>query len=56
MNDQAKKRLHDAMAACRAIQQFTDGRSFAEYEQDLMLRSAVERQLEIIGDPYRRNM
>lgn len=50
MNEKTKKRLHDALVACRAIQQFADERSFAAYERDLMLRSAVERQLEIIGE------
>ncbi len=45
-----KKRLLDALTACRAIQSFVAGRTFDEYEQDLMLRSAVERQFEIIGE------
>ena len=50
MTNHTKKRLHDALTAGRAVQQFTDGRSFSEYEGDLMMRSAVERQLEIIGE------
>ena len=29
---------------------FTAGKSFDEYEQDVMLRAAVERQFEIIGE------
>jgi uncharacterized protein with HEPN domain len=45
-----KKRLLDALNACRAIQSFVADRTFAEYEQNLMLRSAVERQFEIIGE------
>ncbi len=50
MNERTKKRLHDALTACHAVQEFAEGRTLAEYEQDLMLRSAVERQLEIIGE------
>jgi uncharacterized protein with HEPN domain len=50
MNEKTKKRLHDALAACRALREFVEGRTLAEYEQHLMLRSAVERQLEIIGE------
>ena len=30
--------------------QFTEGKSFSEYEQDIMLRSAVERQFITIGE------
>ena len=29
---------------------FTSDAAFREYEEDLMLRSAVERQLEVIGE------
>ena len=29
---------------------FVDGKAFAEYEADAMLKSAVERQFEIIGE------
>ena len=36
--------------AARLVSQFTEGISFAEYEQDIMLRSAVERQFIIIGE------
>lgn len=42
--------LWDARAAADAIVGFTHGRSFDEYLSDLMLRSAVERQFEIIGE------
>ncbi len=50
MKPTLKKRLLDALEACRAIQGFVAGRTFADYERDLMLRSAVERQFEIIGE------
>jgi len=36
--------------ACRALEQFVEARTFDEYEQNLMLRSVVERQLEVIGE------
>jgi len=42
-----KKRLLDALNACRAIQSFVADRTFAEYEQNLMLRSAVERMINL---------
>lgn len=54
MNDETRKRLLDALAACRAIEQFVAGREFNAYEQYLMLRSAVERQLEIVGEALSR--
>lgn len=50
MKTPLKKRLLDALNACRAIQSFVANRTFAEYEQNQMLRSAVERQFEIIGE------
>lgn len=50
MTDEVKKRLLDAYGACDAIQQFIGNIDFATYESDLLLRSAVERQLEIIGE------
>ena len=39
--------LFDMLTAARAVQSFVAKRSFAEYETDLLLRSAVERQVEI---------
>ncbi len=50
MKPTLKKRLLDALEACRAIQGFLAGRVFTDYERNLMLRSAVERQFEIIGE------
>jgi uncharacterized protein with HEPN domain len=49
-----KKRLLDALNACRAIQSFVADRTFSEYERNLMLRSAVERQFEIVGEALHR--
>ena len=50
MKPTLKKRLLDALEACRAIQGFVTSQTFADYERNLMLRSAVERQFEIIGE------
>ncbi len=50
MTDAVKKRLLDALHACQAIRDFTSEIEFAEYDRDLMVRSAVERQLEIAGE------
>ena len=36
--------------AGRRVLEFTRGRTFADYRSDVLLRSAVERQFEIIGE------
>ena len=46
--------LHDMLRAADAIIEFTGGRSFDHYTEDLMLRSAVERQFEILGEAMSR--
>lgn len=46
----AAKLVWDAKAAADRIARFTAGRSFADYLADEILRSAVERQFEIIGE------
>jgi uncharacterized protein with HEPN domain len=46
-------RLLDMLNAARAVQAFIAGRTFADYQADLLLRSAVERQIEIIGEAAR---
>jgi uncharacterized protein with HEPN domain len=46
--------LWDMLTAAQAVRDFVAARSFEDYEQDLMLRSAVERQIEIIGEAARR--
>jgi len=45
--------LWDMLTAARAVVEFIRGRTFEEYERYLLLRSAVERQIEIIGDAAR---
>lgn len=43
--------LWDAKTAADNILQFTRDRSLDAYRSDVLLRSAVERQFEIIGEP-----
>ncbi|CAN5499082.1 DUF86 domain-containing protein [soil metagenome] len=50
MTNEARKRLLDAISACEAISEFVAGKDFSAYENDRLLRSAVERQFEIIGE------
>jgi hypothetical protein len=50
MTNEAKKRLLDVINACAAIAEFVAGKDFTVYEANRMLRSAVERQFEIIGE------
>ena len=45
--------LMDMMTAARAVRSFVAGRTFERYLDDLMFRSAVERQVEIIGEAAR---
>jgi len=47
------KYLFDILQACRLLEEFTSGKSLADFERDAMLRSAVERQFEIIGEALR---
>lgn len=48
------KCLLDALTACRAIMSFTTGKSLDTYTSDLLLRSGVERQFEIMGEAFNR--
>jgi uncharacterized protein with HEPN domain len=50
MTNEVKKRLLDAVNAGGAIAEFVAGKTFAAYENDRLLRSAVERQFKIIGE------
>lgn len=42
--------LWDALTAVHRIQEFVDARTWSDYADDLLLRSAVERQFEIAGE------
>lgn len=48
--EQAAKYLWDARRAAERVARFTAGRDLAGYLADEMLRAAVERQFEIIGE------
>jgi uncharacterized protein with HEPN domain len=45
-----KSLLWDAHEAAEVIAAVTAGKNFAEFDGDIVLRSAVERQFEIIGE------
>jgi len=51
-NDRAAKYVWDARRAAERIAHFTSGRTCDDYLGDEMLRSAVERQFEIIGEAF----
>jgi uncharacterized protein with HEPN domain len=42
--------LWDVQQAADDIQAFTHGKQLSDYENDAMLRAAVERRLEVIGE------
>ena len=50
MQPEAPALLWDASNAAGLIATFISGRSFWDYKTDPMLRSAVERQFEIVGE------
>lgn len=50
MHADAAKLLWDAKTALERVARFVAGRSFEEYLLDELLRSAVERQLAIVGE------
>jgi uncharacterized protein with HEPN domain len=46
----ARTYLYDIQSACQALREFTNNKSLDDYNTDKLLRSAVERQFEIIGE------
>ena len=50
MKTESKKYLSDIEYAIRLIEEFIRDHSFTEYKADLKTKSAVERQLGIIGE------
>ncbi|KZS72046.1 hypothetical protein A4G29_04215 [Mycobacterium kansasii] len=50
MQPDPRKYLWDALRAAGFLRQFAAGKTFAEYQGDVLLRSAVERQFEIVGE------
>lgn len=54
MSERLPKHLDDALHAAGLALRFLSGRTLDEYMADDMLRSAVERQVEIVGEACRR--
>ena len=54
MTDKSPKLLVDALGAIESAKDFVEGCTFADYAEDKMRRSAVERQLEILGEACSR--
>lgn len=50
MQREAKKYLYDVQQAVGLIREFTDGKTFTDYQSNAMMRAAVEREFEIIGE------
>jgi uncharacterized protein with HEPN domain len=42
--------LWDITGACRHIITFAQGKTLEDYQRDILLRSAIERQLMIVGE------
>src|SRR5882757_4617406 len=50
MRPDPRKYLWDALRAAERLGRFVDGKSFADYQADELLKSAVERHFEVIGE------
>ncbi len=51
---EAGAHLWDAAEAAKLVCEFASGRTKAEFNSDLVIRSAIERQLEILGEALKR--
>lgn len=54
MRPESPALIWDAKCAADAILQFVDGKVRSEFTDDLLVRSAVERQFEILGESLKR--
>jgi hypothetical protein len=50
MPPEIAKWLHDVITACTLLEDFTRGKSFADYQADALLRADVEREFITIGE------
>lgn len=54
MQPESAAHLWDAATAAKLICDFVAGKTEEEFNQDLLVRSAVERQLEVLGEALNR--
>jgi uncharacterized protein with HEPN domain len=54
MINRLPKHLHDALTATRRAQDFLGGLDADTYAANVLVRSAIERQLEILGEACKR--
>jgi uncharacterized protein with HEPN domain len=54
MQPETNKYVWDATEAARRILRFTQGKTLNDYQNDELLRAAVERQLTIVGEALSR--
>ncbi len=54
MRLESRKYLYDIQHAADLLGEFTHDKTFGDYERDPMLRAAVEREFEIIGEAMTR--
>jgi uncharacterized protein with HEPN domain len=54
MEAETAKRLFDALQAARRIREFTRTETVETFAHDALIRSAVERQFEIVGEALGR--
>ena len=50
MQPEIRKFLYDIRSACDALLTFAQDKTLEDYRANLLLRSGVERQLEIVGE------
>ena len=56
MLPESRKYLYDICHAAEPLGRFTDGKTYDDYSEDDLLRSAVELQFEIIGEAVNQHV